>query len=152
MPEIEKTKVSKYTKGIVIKLRAMTRQNGKRLFAKVGRMADLDLQRILKIPAFPAAIVSRMDDEIETPNGEIWNNTISISIIIKSNSDVFQDEALEVLDEIEEAVVNEFVGNRDNGGIRCIFISGESVVTNEGEDDRMMKTLVFAYSIDRQTS
>ena len=146
-----KTTPALYLAAKVTKLAAITNALGGAAFARVGRMADIDLERIRRIPAFPACVLCNLDGELEDANNEIWNMQLSVSILVQSAYDPFMDAACKQLDELVELVIDELQADRTDSGIICTFRSADASISDDdvGDVGLVMKSLVFAYTIDR---
>jgi hypothetical protein len=123
--------------------------NGKKYFQRVGRMADVSIERLRRIPAFPACVVTQLDGELEKLNGSIWNKSVGITVIDVCTEDAFTDRISKWLDDASDKIIGAMQERRESGTIQCVFESGEAVISDDGQRDFVMKTLVFAYSIDR---
>jgi len=141
---------SQYIKNVVRALRELKNpKTSKKLFERVGRAADIDLERIAKIPAHPSATVSSMGGELSDSNDSIFERILGVTVVVPSTSDAFMDAALESIDLICEALVKALQSSRDFGGIMCVYESEDAAVVREGQSDLIMRTLVFHYVIDR---
>lgn len=143
-----KTTPAAYVANKVTQLAAITNGSGT-LFAHVGRSAGIDIDRIRKIPNFPAALLCNLGGELSDANNEIWEKQLSVTIIRGDVFDTMMDSACEWLDLATEKVIDALQADRTNGGIICVFQSDDAPIVSDDDMNLVMRSLVFAYRIDR---
>lgn len=148
-----KTSPAQFIRDKIVRLRALLDGDGDILFQKVQRAVSIDGDRILKIPAFPSAVLTQLGGELNDANGEIWTRRMGVTVVVKSAWDPFGDRAAEQLDDLCDDVINELQDDQRDEGIICIYESeDDSVISENHKTDYAYRTLVFQYKIDRTTS
>lgn len=153
---LTKMSTSAFIKGVVRRLKEVRFTGKKYLFPRVIRCADIDLELLKKIPQWPCACVTNLGGELRSVNGEIWDKLLGVTMVNKFSIDGVLDDAMDWLDRATEVVQNELEESRGNDNttgdpIYCVSENEDSIISADG-GSYAMKTLVFAYSIDRVTS
>jgi hypothetical protein len=144
-----KTTPSKYINAKVVALRALL-IGTKPAFGRVVRTADIDLERLSRIPQFPSAAVMDMGGELHSVNGEIWDRVFAVAVIVKSASDAFVDSAHDELSKLTDAVIELMQESRADDGIFAFHDSGQQAIVGEGGIDYVLQIVQFSYKIDRE--
>lgn len=150
MPELKKTSPGNVIRSLIRVIREIRGTNGHKLFLSVGRMAELDVERLLNIPAFPCAIVSVLDSELSEINSEIWRKTVAVTIIRESSSSPFIDEPLEWLDMATELLIDAIQETR-SPQLYATLESADSSFSLEAGSSIVWRTVSFAFDFDRKT-
>lgn len=149
MADVIKTTAASFVRDIIRKLREIKGKHKSKFFLHVGRMAQIDSERISKIAAFPAATVTQLEGVPSLANGEVWDREMAVTIVGACEADAFTDAASEWMDGAVKLVSNAINGNRDKG-IDCVFDTGEGSTVLDNGSPVIFRSLVFAYRVDER--
>lgn len=151
-----KTSPAQYIRNKVNEIKALVYPSGHEhegniAFQRVGRSADIDGERIVSIPAFPACVLTQLGGELEHANGDIWTKRFGATIVHRSVWDPFTDEACEKLDESADLLIDALEEDQEDDGIICIYESEDTTIVSDSKaNEFVFRTLIFEYTIDRE--
>lgn len=130
-------------------LKAARGDNNNRLFMRVARTPSLDGPMVDRITTTPAAVLVQLDKEVQETNGEVFDATMAVAIILESGNDDTGERACEKMDEYSDKVYDLLMNNRDLGNIMCLYESSDMAYGDQGSPERVIRSFVFSYSFDR---
>lgn len=117
-------------------------------FLRVWVAPFLDVERMLLIPRWPAAVIFDNGGTLDARNGKIWTREFSIAVVTcKPLDHIGEESTFEILD-LGELLVNEMEYDTDNS----VFNAGEAELETIGVDSNLLvlvKTYRFTAQFER---
>lgn len=129
-----------YLDSIVTRVAAISGVN------RCERAANVDIERLSKIPRWPTVVITDMGGSLDPYSGSIYNKQFAVSIIAMVPRGPLGGEASKDIATVAEAIVTELTHTRDHGEITLYADIGETVEgSNSGEI--YLQTFIFNYLV-----
>jgi hypothetical protein len=138
-----------YIRNFVRRLRELKNpKTNKPLFARVIRTGDIDIDRLSRLPAFPAAAVTSMGGEIDPGNNQVWDRQVAVTILLVDASDQSGDKSADTMEEFTEVLQESIEGSRGDE-IYAGWESHDSTIPRDSAASIWMRTTTFFYRLDK---